>query len=79
MSSSKRHMLRKRLKSGLGNLMSFLLLAKTEPQLAYAAYIFGLFKRWMYLMRTMEDIAHPYQPLEDCIKNVFLPSSVQLQ
>ena len=53
------------------------LLAKTEPQLAYAAYIFGLSKRWMYLIRTMEDIAHLYQPLEDCIKNVFLPSFLQ--
>ena len=28
-------------------------------------------------MRTMEDIAHLYQPLEDCIKNVFLPSFLQ--
>ena len=29
-------------------------------------------------MRTMEDIAHLYQPLEDCIKNVFLPSFLQI-
>ena len=28
-------------------------------------------------MRTMEDISHLYQPLEDCIKNVFLPSFLQ--
>ena len=52
-------------------------LAKTEPQLAYAAYIFGLSERWMYLIRTMEDISHLNQPLENCIKNVFLPSFLQ--
>ncbi|KAI6649484.1 hypothetical protein LOD99_11849 [Oopsacas minuta] len=48
-------------------------LVKREPQFAYATYIFGLSKRWMHLMCTMGDISYLYQPLEDCIKDVFYP------
>ena len=52
-------------------------IAKSEPQLAYAAYIFGLSKRWLYIMRTMKDIEHLLQPLENTIKNSFLQTIVK--
>ena len=52
-------------------------IAKSEPQLAYIAYTFGLSKRWMFLMRTMENISDLLKPLEDCIKNTFLPVLLQ--
>ena len=49
-------------------------IAKTEPQLAYAAYTFGLCKRWMYLMRTVPGISQLFAPLEACIRSKFLPA-----
>ena len=52
-------------------------IARSEPQLAYAAYTFGLSKRWLYIMRTLNDIQHIFQPLEDCIKNSFLPTFIK--
>ena len=52
-------------------------IARSEPQLAYAAYTFGLSKRWLYIMRTLNNIQHIFQPLEDCIKNYFLPTFIK--
>ena len=52
-------------------------IAKMEPQLAYAAYTFGLSKRWMFVMRTMDNISELLQPLEECIQTVFLPTLIQ--
>ena len=50
--------------------------AKTEPQLAYSAYTFGLSKRWMFLMRTTPNINEQFKPLELVIKNEFLPAII---
>ena len=48
-------------------------IAKCEPQLAYSAYVVGLCKRWMFIMRTMKDISHLLEPLDKVITNEFLP------
>ena len=32
-------------------------IAKTEPQLAYAAYVYGTSKRWCFVSRTAPNIA----------------------
>ena len=48
-------------------------IAKTEPHAAYAAYTHGLQHRWNFVMRTIPDISPLLSPLENTIRNTFLP------
>ncbi|MDA8002745.1 MAG: hypothetical protein MPL62_15800, partial [Alphaproteobacteria bacterium] len=48
--------------------------AKTHPQAAYAVFTHGLSSRWIFLMRTIPDIEALFQPLEDAIRQFFLPA-----
>ena len=48
-------------------------MARTEPHAAYAAYTHGLQHRWNYIMRTIPGIGPLLRPLENAIKNTFLP------
>lgn len=48
-------------------------MAKTEPHAAYSAYTHGLQHRWNYVMRTIPGISPLLRPLEDAIRNTFLP------
>ncbi len=47
-----------------------------EPQIALSAYTKGLCRRWAFTQRTISDIGHLFQPLEDCITNIFIPAIV---
>ena len=49
-------------------------IAESEPQAAYAAYIFGLSHRWTYYMRTIEGTKEFLQPVEDAITNLLIPA-----
>ena len=49
-------------------------IAESQPQLAYAAFTKGLAHRWLYYMRTLEDISEELKPLEDAITNKLLPA-----
>ncbi|KAG0722649.1 hypothetical protein GWK47_044105 [Chionoecetes opilio] len=49
-------------------------MAKTEPHAAYAAYTHGLQHRWNFAMRTIPDISPLLRPLEESIKNTFIPA-----
>ena len=49
-------------------------IAKTEPHAAYTAYTHGLQSKWNYLMRTIPGISHLLMPVEDTIRNIFLPA-----
>ena len=51
-------------------------IAKDEPQLAYAAFIKALSSRWSFLQRTISGISHLFQPLEDVVKDKFIPESI---
>ena len=51
-------------------------IAKFEPQLAYAAYIFGTSKRWQFLCRTTPGIGSLLKPLEDLIDEKLIPALV---
>ena len=46
-----------RIKEWIKDIDSLANIAKTEPQLAYAAYVYGMSKRWMFLSRTTPCIA----------------------
>ena len=69
----------KKIASWVKELQELTSIAKCEPQLAYCAYVFGLAKRWTYIMRTMKNISHLFRPLEDQIYSSFLPSIVNFQ
>lgn len=49
-------------------------IATKDPQVCYSAYVFGLSKRWLYIMRTTPGISHLFEPLENCITENFLTS-----
>ena len=49
-------------------------IAEQYPQSAYAAFSHCIEGKWRYLMRIVEDIDSPLQPLEDSINQVFIPA-----
>ena len=51
-------------------------IAEEEPQLAYAAFTKGLAHRWSYTQRTIGDIGHLFDPLEDVIRHTLIPKLV---
>ena len=48
-------------------------IAKTEPQVAYSALTHGLIGKWTYLMRTTPGISPLMSPLEETLRNNFIP------
>ena len=50
------------------------LIAKSEPHAAFSAFTHGLIGHWMYFLRTIEGITPLLQPLEECIRQDFLPA-----
>ena len=52
-------------------------IANEEPQCSLSAYNTGLSQRWTFLQRTVKDISHLFQPLEDAIRNQLIPSIVR--
>ena len=49
-------------------------IADTQPHAAFSAFIHGLSAKWNYISRTIPNISHLLQPLEDAIKHTFIPS-----
>ena len=49
------------------------LIAESQPHAAYAAFTHGLASKWTFLARTIPDISNLFQPLEDVIRQRFLP------
>ena len=48
-------------------------IAKSEPQLAYAAYVYGMSKRWAFLCRTTPNVSKQMRRLEHHISLTLLP------
>ena len=49
-------------------------IAVTQPHAAYAAFTHGLSHRWLYLVRTVQDISTLLTPLSDAINYHFIPA-----
>jgi hypothetical protein len=47
--------------------------AKTHPHLAYSNYVRSLKMKWSYLQRTLPDIGHLFQPMEDILRHKLIP------
>ena len=52
---------------------------KSQPHAAYTALTKGLGSRWNFLLRTVPDIADLLQPLEDAIRQSFIPALIGRQ
>ena len=50
--------------------------AESDPHAAYAAFTYGFIQKWKYVQRTMSGIDELFQPIEDCIRNKFIPAIV---
>ena len=53
--------------------------AVVEPQVALSAYTKCICHRWTFIQRTLPDIKHLFIPLEECIRNSFIPALVGRQ
>ena len=51
-------------------------IAKEEPQCALSAFNIAISRRWSFLQRTVKNISHLFQPLEDAIRNELIPAIV---
>ena len=51
-------------------------IAKSEPQLAYAAYVYGMSKRWAFLCRTTPNASKQMRRLEHHISLTLLPAII---
>ena len=49
-------------------------IAAIEPQVAFSAFIQRMQSRWTFVTRTVANISELMQPLEDAIRQKFLPS-----
>ena len=49
-------------------------IASSEPHAVYAAYTHCLQSQWTFLCRTMPGVPTLFQPLEDVIRQVLIPS-----
>ena len=49
-------------------------IAKSQPHAAFCAFTHGLSAKWNHICRTIPDIGHLLQPLEDAINQTFIPS-----
>ena len=51
-------------------------IANDEPQAALSAYTKSICHRWVFVQRTIGNIGHLFQPLEDCIRENLIPALV---
>ena len=56
------------------DLMELVEIAKEEPQAALCAFNAGLSRRWTFLQRTMSGIRDLFVPLEEIIRQKFIPA-----
>ena len=74
--SSKQQFVSQKVDEWVNHLQTLSLFAKTDPHAAYAAFTYGFIHKWKYVQRTVPDIAILFQPIEDCIRNEFIPALV---
>ena len=49
-------------------------IANKQPHAAFSALTHGLESRWVYVARTIPNIGHLLQPLEELLRTKFIPS-----
>ena len=51
-------------------------IAKDEPQIALSAFTKALCMRWCFVQRTISNVEHLFQPLEDTIREKLIPAII---
>ena len=51
-------------------------IAKDEPQAALSAFTKALCHRWTFIQRTIPGIKDLFMPLENCIRDTFIPAVI---
>jgi hypothetical protein len=51
-------------------------IAAEEPQAALSAFTKGICHRWSFVQRTISNISHLFNPLEECLRSTFIPSII---
>ena len=64
----------KKIEQFVNEIESLAKIAERYPQSAYAAFSHCIISKWRYLMRTVENIDESFQPLEDAINQIFVPT-----
>ena len=57
-----------------GELQTLAKIAQIQPQAAYSAYIHGFKGKFTYFLRTISNITAHLQPIEEVIRNEFIPA-----
>ncbi len=72
----KEEYINKKVKCWVDDVMELANVAKEEPQFVYSAYIKGVSSRWAYFQRTIPNISHLFEPLEEAISEHLIPALV---
>ena len=51
-------------------------IAKEEPQIAHTAFTKALCMRWCFIQRTISNVSHLFQPLEEAIREELIPALI---
>ena len=51
-------------------------IAQDEPQAALSSFTKAISHRWTYIQRTIPNISHLFTPLEEAIRNEFIPAVI---
>ena len=66
--------LQKKIDEWITNVERLAKIAVTEPQVAFSAFTQRMQSRWVFVLRTVKDISNLMQPLENVIRQKFLPA-----
>ena len=75
-SESKWDFLRSQTRDWIDDIRSLSRVAREEPHLAYAAYVYGISKKWNYLARTTPDICDHLGEVEESIRSELIPALI---
>ena len=70
----KNHYIDEKVKKWVSNIKSLSEIAKTQPHVAYAAFIHGEQHKYTYFLKTIAGIAENLKPLDDAITEVLIPA-----
>ena len=55
------------------------LIGEDDPQLAYSSFTKALSHRWTFFQRTIKNVSHLFKPLENVIRQKFIPAIIGRQ
>ena len=70
------HYVEEKVKKWVDDTVELSQIAIEEPQIALPAYTKSICHRWSFIQRTIGGISHLFHPIENCIKETFLPALI---